>query len=114
MLATGRQNVAGCKDVNWTLSSDSLPEGWTCVLASHTLDPNATLPARFIRAPVDAYTPDLVGAVDCVLGTTARLAHTSSKRVAVPASLTLTDTTRAVRQPLCFVLSQLHCMRRTA
>ena len=44
------------------------------MLASHTLDPTATLPARFIRAPVDAYIPDLVGAVDCVLGMTFRLA----------------------------------------
>lgn len=84
------------------------------MLASHTLNPNATLPARFIRAPVDAYTPDLVGAVDCVLGTTDRLAHMSCKSVVVSASLTLTDTTLVLccAKPVRFASSQFITLTR--
>ncbi|KAK3244889.1 hypothetical protein CYMTET_45520, partial [Cymbomonas tetramitiformis] len=57
----------GGQEAAWKIDSSSLPEGWICLVAS-TKSSTDPLPPNFIRAPVDAYTPDLVAASNCVLG----------------------------------------------
>jgi hypothetical protein len=45
----------------WHLSMDSLPPGWQCVVCSNGKLPDGKpLPANFILADKDAFTPDLV------------------------------------------------------
>jgi hypothetical protein len=57
------------QEASWTLSEAAVPVGWVCLVASTLAsDPSAPLPPNYRRAPPNAYTPDLVQAVDCVLG----------------------------------------------
>eukprot|EP00884_Botryococcus_braunii_P005960 jgi/Botrbrau1/15365/Bobra.0304s0006.1 len=54
---------------DWRLREESLPPGWVCVICSAgRLAADFPLPANYILAPHDVYTPDVVAAADCLLG----------------------------------------------
>ena len=47
---------------DWNLRAESLPAGWVClVCAGGKLPGGKPLPANYILAPADIYTPNLVG-----------------------------------------------------
>ncbi|KAK9803166.1 hypothetical protein WJX72_006956 [[Myrmecia] bisecta] len=53
----------------WELRRECLPAGWVCVVCSGGKAPGGqALPDNFVLAKPDVYTPDLVGACDCVVG----------------------------------------------
>lgn len=58
---------------DWKLEESCLPPDWVCVVCAGGQQlvngsVNEPLPSRFLLAPSDAYTPDLIAAADCVLG----------------------------------------------
>jgi L-arabinokinase len=56
----------GGQPAGWKLEKDYLPPGWLCLVCGGSS--TNKLPPNFIRLEKDVYTPDVMGASDCMLG----------------------------------------------
>ncbi|KAL3567126.1 hypothetical protein D5086_032541 [Populus alba] len=57
----------GGQPAGWKLQEEFLPPGWKCVVCGGS--DKEEYPPNFIKLPKDAYTPDVIAASDCMLGT---------------------------------------------
>ncbi|XP_030939803.1 L-arabinokinase-like [Quercus lobata] len=56
----------GGQPAGWKLKEEYLPAGWLCLVCGAS--DNQELPPNFIKLAKDVYTPDLIAALDCMLG----------------------------------------------
>ncbi|GBG79336.1 hypothetical protein CBR_g29486 [Chara braunii] len=56
----------GGQDFSWSVKAEFLPPGWKCFVGGKGC--LAELPSNFVQLEQNIYTPDIIGASDCVLG----------------------------------------------